>query len=85
MGKEAIIVELQAEPWSQISLEQTSFEDQAKSMDPKKFREIVDYAERSGFSEAYFWGVEWWYWMKEKKHMPEMWEQAKLVISNSRE
>lgn len=83
LGREILISELQAEPWSQVSLSQTSFEDQAKSMSPDKLKEITDYAERSGFPKAYFWGVEWWYWLREKKNMPEMWDAAKQIITNS--
>src|SRR3989344_2457740 len=82
LGKQIIISELQAEPWSQVSLAETSFDDQAKSMSPEKFREIIDYAERSGFPKAYLWGAEWWYWMKEKQGRPEMWEAARSAINN---
>jgi len=53
-------------------------------MSSEKFKEIIDYAERSGFPKAYWWGVEWWYWMKEKKAMPEMWEAAMQQITNNK-
>ena len=69
-GKEIIISELQAEPWND------------GAMNPKIFKEIIGYAERSGFPKAYFWGAEWWYFMKEKQGRPEMWEAARDAINN---
>ena len=69
-GKEIIISELQAEPWND------------GAMNPKFFKEIIGYAERSGFPKAYLWGAEWWYFMKEKQGRPEMWEAARDAINN---
>lgn len=83
LGRYIMISELQAEPWSRVSLSQTSFEDQAKTMNPEIFKEVIDYAERSGFPKAYFWGVEWWYWMKEKRDKPEMWDNAKALFNTN--
>ena len=70
LGKEIIISELQAEPWNN------------GAMNPEIFREIIGYAERSGFPKAYLWGAEWWYFMKEKQNKPEMWEAARDTINN---
>lgn len=75
-----IISELQAEPWPKAWIMHVSVEEQFKTMNPEKFEEIIEYTQKTNFSEAYFWGVEWWYWLKEKQNMPEMWEIAKKVL-----
>jgi hypothetical protein len=35
-------------------------------MDFKKFKENIDFAKKTGLDTIYLWGVEWWYWLKEK-------------------
>lgn len=75
-------VELQAEPWfASTDVHNTPWEEQVRHMNPEIFREYVQYARRVGFAQNYFWGVEWWYWAKEKGH-PEMWDTAKSIITN---
>ncbi|OGF64335.1 hypothetical protein A2661_02370 [Candidatus Giovannonibacteria bacterium RIFCSPHIGHO2_01_FULL_45_24] len=69
LGKQILISELQAEPWNN------------GEMNPEIFKEIIDYAERAGFPKAYFWGAEWWYWMKEKQNNPKMWDAVKNLIN----
>lgn len=75
-----IISELQAEPWAKGWVLNNSVEEQYKSMSPEKFAEIIDYAQKTNFEEAYLWGVEWWYWLRENQMRPEMWEEAKKII-----
>ncbi|MBI2574192.1 MAG: cellulase family glycosylhydrolase [Candidatus Wildermuthbacteria bacterium] len=79
-SKKVIVGELQAEPWSQKLLYDTTVEEQAKTMNPEFFREIVSYAKRTGLNTFYLWGSEWWYWMKVKQNNPEMWEEAKKLF-----
>ena len=81
--KEVLIAELQAEPWSKKSLRDTSLEEQYAGMNPEILREIVSYAKISGFPKAYLWGVEWWYWLKDKKGDSTMWYVAGEVIKKS--
>src|SRR3989344_5701749 len=85
LRKQILISELQAEPWASESLKNVPLEWQEKTMNQEIFKEIIDYAERSGFPKAYIWGAEWWYWMKEIQEKPEMWEAAKSLLANSRE
>ncbi len=75
-----IISELQAEPWPKAWIMHVSVEEQFKTMNPEKFEEIVEYTKKTNFSEAYLWGVEWWYWLKETQGSPEMWELAKEIM-----
>ena len=75
-----IVSELQAEPWGPRPSQELSREEQSKSMDLEKFREITNYTKRAGFSEAYLWGVEWWYWLKQVQGDDSMWEEAKKLF-----
>ncbi len=74
-----IIVELQAEPWSHKMLYETDAEEQSKSMDLGKFKGMIKYTEQTGFDEAYLWGAEWWYWLKEKNQDNSIWLEAKKL------
>ncbi len=74
-----IITELQAEPWVTESITKVPIRDQLAQMNPDQLKNNVRFAERIGFPQAYFWGVEWWYWIKQQGH-PEMWEAAKKMI-----
>ncbi|MFH0854232.1 MAG: cellulase family glycosylhydrolase [bacterium] len=79
-GKHIIISELQAEPWTSGLIQTTSLDEQKKSMNLELFQKNIEYAKAVGFPEVYLWGVEWWYWLKEKHKKPEIWEAAKNVI-----
>ncbi len=78
--KKTVCVELQAEPWGPGPTFTISLEEQAKSMDILRFRENIEYAQNTGFSEFYLWGAEWWYWMKEKHGREEFWEEARELF-----
>lgn len=79
-SKENFLIELSLEPWLLQPIAGTSIEAQISRMDLNKFNEVVSFAEKTGFEEQYLWGVEWWYWMKEKDH-PEYWQRAKEIFS----
>lgn len=78
--KDILISELQAEPWTSQPLWQVKLEDQYKTMSPEKFREVIEYAEKSAFPKAYFWGVEWWWWLKNEKGNDMMWTEVKKIL-----
>ena len=80
-GKEVIGVELQAEPWGQVLLYDLPLEEQEKTMNLERFKAVVEYAKNTGLREQYFWGTEWWYWMKEKQSNPAIWNEAKTLFS----
>lgn len=83
----AIVVELQGEPW--LSGWTTGFplEDQLVSMNSEKLKDNVQFAKNAGFSQIYIWGVEWWYWAKTQKDYPAIWDTAKEIAeeNNQRE
>ncbi len=76
-GKQVAIIELQAEPWTTKGILNTSVEEQFKTMSMEKFEKILKVAESTRLSPQYLWGVEWWYYMKEKQNHPEFWEKAR--------
>ncbi|MBI2039261.1 MAG: beta-galactosidase [Candidatus Niyogibacteria bacterium] len=82
--KPAVIIELQAEPWQEKALFQTEPSEHYKTMNPEKFRALLSYIRGTGFDEFYFWGVEWWYWLKEKHQMPDMWNIARETIQKTK-
>lgn len=81
--KKVIIAELQGEAWGTAMPNEMALDEQYKSMDPEKFRAIVKYAQATGFSESYFWGAEWWYWLKKVKGDDRMWQEAKKIFEES--
>ncbi|PIT88347.1 MAG: hypothetical protein COU29_00965 [Candidatus Magasanikbacteria bacterium CG10_big_fil_rev_8_21_14_0_10_36_32] len=77
---QSFIVELQAEPWvTDTDIHTFSIKEQYKSMSPERFQKNIDYAKRVGFSRAYLWGAEWWYWMKEKNNISDFIDLAKKL------
>ncbi len=72
-----VISELQAEPWQRIALDNLSLAEQRKSFDAQRLKDNVEFARRTGFSSAYLWGAEYWYWLKEKQNDVSVWEAAK--------
>ncbi len=80
-NKPVISIELQAEPWTAKPLNESSLDVQAKSMNPELFKENVAFAKEAGLGTYYFWGAEWWYWMKTKQNQPEIWNEAKTLFA----
>ncbi len=78
--KRFLVSELQGEPWGKTELSLLPLEEQLRIFPPEYFKETLEYAKKAGFDEYYLWGVEWWYWLKEKHGEPEMWEIARETI-----
>jgi len=75
-----IVTELQAEPWGPgINSELSDFE-KDRTMSRNDFYATIDYAQRAGFRELYFWGAEWWFWEKEINNNPFYWDTAKALF-----
>lgn len=79
-GKKVIGVELQAEPWTVKPFFNVPLSEQEKSMDLNQFKANVQFAKKTGLDAFYFWGTEWWYWMKKKQQRPEIWNEAKKLF-----
>ncbi len=81
--KKVIVAELQAEPWGTgKSITAMSLIDQFELFNRDDFEHNLNYVRQAGFDEAYLWGVEWWYWLKQKKNVNEFWNTAKLIWQN---
>ena len=81
-NKDVINVELQAEPWVYNYFYDVPLEEQEKTMDINQFKENISYAKKTGFDTFYFWGTEWWYWLRESQNKPEIWNEAKSLFIN---
>ena len=81
-NKEVVVVELQAEPWSEKLLYDSSLEEQEKTMNPEIFKDNIEFARQTGLGEFYFWGAEWWYWLKIKQDKPDIWNEAKNLFTS---
>ena len=69
------VSELQAEPWfNDSNPTNTVIEEQEKTMNPERLQKHLDFVQHIGASRAYLWGVEWWYWMKEKQGDERYWD-----------
>lgn len=80
---EAIVVELQAEPWINGWTTSGALSEQFKSMNAQKLQENVEFARKVGFPEIYLWGAEWWYWLKTTQNHPELWDTAKNLFAQN--
>lgn len=75
--KSVISMEVQAEPWTtNVKLVEMTDEQRALSFTPQGFRDVLMFTQKTGFPEAYLWGVEYWYWEKLRGN-EEYWEIAK--------
>lgn len=81
-GKEVINVELQAEPWASSFFSGVPLSEQKKTMNLEQFKKNVSYAKRTGLDTFYFWGAEWWFWLKTTQNKPEIWDEAKKIFMN---
>lgn len=80
LSHQVIVSELQAEPWSPGEpLAKEAISDQTKGFSIKDFQNVIRFTARTGISEQYLWGVEWWYFMREHGH-PEYWNFAKTLF-----
>lgn len=64
-NRKTIIAELQAEPWLANGI-LLQAEQQSYLLTVDEFKDYITYAKKTGFDEAYLWGVEWWYWMAQQ-------------------
>lgn len=76
---EIIVAELQGEPWTTKGIINSTREDIDRTMSHEQFEKNINFTERVGFSEVYWWGAEWWYY--EKKVGDDFyWNRAKQLF-----
>lgn len=85
-GRNTFIHELQAEAWlpggSNYKMNDiNSIPEQNKSLNAQTLGPRFDYGVATGMRTIDVWGIEWWYWRKEKAHDPSLWNVAKQKIA----
>jgi len=63
--KDILITEFQLEPWLSQAPAKVSPEEQFRELDLAHFKKYINYALHTRIPRVYFWGVEWWYWLKQ--------------------
>jgi len=76
----AIVIELQGEPWIRGWTTSAPLDIQLASMNAEKLADNVSFAKKTGMKEVYIWGVEWWYWLKVNQNNSTLWDQAKNIV-----
>ncbi len=76
-----IVTELQAEPWGPVNNIKLSKQEKDKTMSVNDFIGIINYAQKAGFKDLYFWGAEWWLWEKEQNDNGFYWNTAKALFN----
>lgn len=79
-----VVIELQGEPWIDGWTVSQPLEKQLGSMNADILRSNVQFAKNTGLSEIYIWGVEWWYWLREKQNNSTVWDEAKKLFEENR-
>ncbi len=79
--KRVICSELQAEPWGPVLLYDLGKEEQEKTMNLSRLKEIIEFAKNTGNDLFYLWGVEWWYLEKEKNNNDIFWKEIKILLN----
>lgn len=75
--KRVFVSEFQMEPWVEQAVTDTPIARQFETFNVDRMKKSFAFAERMRFNEIYFWGVEWWWWMKTKQGDARFWETAK--------
>ena len=76
-----IVTELQGEPWGPVVNNKLTENEKNKTMSRHDFLDTVTYAQKAGFKDLYFWGVEWWYWEKYVNKNAFFWDTAKALFN----
>lgn len=61
-----IVIEMQGEPWGKSAFQDLPQAERDRTMNIQKFAEMNEFARQSGFRTMYWWGVEFWYWEKQR-------------------
>ncbi len=78
--KPSFIHELQTEPWGPKNIWEMDKAEQYKSMSPKRLKENIEQAQKTGLYPIDLWGLEWWYYTKVYKNNPDIWDYVKTLV-----
>ena len=84
-GRDSVLHELQMESWPPQgkAINEISIDEQNKSMNADMFAGRVEFAKDTGLRSIDLWGAEWWYWRKEVKNDPGLWDEASKVFKDN--
>ncbi len=84
-GHNMIVHELQAEPWPPNGLDVVNapLSEQFKSMNAQRMKNRINYGQATGMRTIDLWGAEWWYWLKEAKGDPSVWNVVKQAATDA--
>lgn len=74
-----VVSELQLEPWAPYGLVNLSLSDSYKSLNHDRFSKNLEYFKKTGLSECFVWGAEWWYYAKQMGD-DWYWQQGKEIF-----
>lgn len=83
-NQEIRIHELQAEAWGPTGNEKLDYAEAVKSMNPRYLNDIINWARATKIKRFDLWGAEWWYDQKVRYNNPQMWNEVKKIIQQSR-
>lgn len=75
-----IVSELQAEPWFAEPIESRPITQWYDAFTVEMLEDNVEFARKAGLSEAYLWGVEWWYALNQAGD-PRLWDAAAMILN----
>lgn len=81
--RKTLVSELQMEPWAPKGLNALSPSEASRSFDPERFWRNVTFVRATGLSEAFVWGVEWWYAQKQRGD-GGYWDSGRLLFSGGK-
>jgi len=84
-GKDTIIHELQAEPWTPhgAPINATSLAEQNKSFNADRLKGMVDFGKATGMRSMDLWGAEYWYYRMVKLHDTSVWNAARQEFADN--
>lgn len=84
-GKGMMVHELQSEPWlpPNLSINSNTLGEQAKSINPKRLEDRINYTLATGMKTIELWGAEYWYWQKVAQNNPAYWQVVQQAISQA--
>ena len=83
LGKPIFVSELQAEPWEVgTPLPEAPILEQKNFIDGAKIHDSIEFAKRASFDEIYFWGLEWWAWLRSHGDN-DIWDTIKQEVASN--
>ncbi len=81
-AENVIISELQVEPWNIHKFIEEDDEGVVfgyEAFDANNLQENIEFAKKTGVDEIYFWGVEWWFYLRENGESG-LWDASKIYL-----